>query len=54
MGEGAEMYEGIESAIEDLIADYNYQLRSLDVEEQLLAKGAIIGLNRLLEILNEE
>lgn len=54
MSEAEEMYEGIESVIEDLIADYNRQLLSGDIEEQLHAEGAIAGLNRLLEVLNED
>lgn len=55
MGEGYEMYEGIELAIEDLIDFYQDVLRSHVPESRryIQAEGAIEALTQLLNTLNE-
>lgn len=52
MSGGYEMYEGIESTIDDLLQHYN-DLEPCTKCEQYRKEGAIGALERLLEILNE-
>lgn len=52
MSECDEMYEGIESSIDDLLQHYNSLEPCTDCE-QYRKEGAIGALERLLEILNE-
>ena len=47
-----EMYEGIESVIEDLLQHYKTLTTCTDCEEYR-REGAISALERLLEVLNE-
>lgn len=46
-------YEYLESVINELIDEYNQQLSSGDLLEQMQAEGAIAGLNRLMDIVYE-
>ena len=52
MSEGYEMYEGVESTIDDLLQYYN-NLEPCTDYEQYRKEGAVGALERLLEILNE-
>lgn len=52
MSEADEMYEGIESVIEDLIKEYENKKTYTDCEEHR-KEGAIEALENLLKILNE-
>lgn len=52
MSEADEMYEGIESVIEDMIRNYNNKKTYTDCEEYR-KQGAISALEELLEKLNE-
>lgn len=49
---GEEMYEGIESTINDLIEDYK-QIHPRDCYQEYHKRGAIESLEKLLKILNE-
>lgn len=52
MSEGDEMYEGIESTIDDLLQYYN-NMETYTECEQYRKEGAIGALEQLMEILNE-
>lgn len=52
MSEGYEIYEGIETTINDLLRHYN-NLEPCTECEQYRKEGAICALERLLEILYE-
>jgi len=52
MSKGYEMYEGVESAIDDLLQYYNNLEPCTDCE-QYRKEGAISALEQLLEILNK-
>lgn len=49
---GEEMYEGIESTIEDLIEDYK-KIHPNDCYQEYHKRGAIEALEKLIQILNE-
>lgn len=51
MNEGEEMYEGIESTIEDLLEEYR-AVHPRDCYQEYKKRGSIEALEKVIEILN--